>query len=57
MHLVADEARALVDQVDALAEAVLEVDLVALGHGDAIGDDDHAPRVRKRAASGKDGRA
>jgi tetratricopeptide (TPR) repeat protein len=57
MHLVADEAGALVDQVDALAEAVLEVDLVALGHGDAIGDDDHAPRVRKRATSGKDGRA
>src|SRR5207302_6401690 len=42
VDLVPDEARVAIDQVDAPLEAVLEVDLVPSGDGDAVGDDDHA---------------
>src|SRR5262249_56208640 len=46
VHLVAYESRMTIDQVDAPAKAVLEVDLVSSSDGNAIGDDDHAPRLR-----------
>src|SRR5690606_6033931 len=35
------EAGRLIHEPDATAEAVLEIDLVSLGDGDAVGDDDH----------------
>ncbi len=41
MDLVANEAGRLVDQVGAVTEALLEIDLVTGGDGDTIGDDDH----------------
>ena len=41
MDLVANETRGLIHQVHALSKAVLEIDLVALGHGDAVRHDDH----------------
>jgi hypothetical protein len=40
---IGNEAGVAVDQVRALAEALLEVLLVAFRDGDAIGDDEHAP--------------
>ena len=43
--LVAHEPGRAVDQVDASLEAILEVDLVSFGDGDAIGDDDHGSAV------------
>src|SRR5262249_39423297 len=42
VHLVAHEARSLVDEVRTPLEAILEVDLVSLGNWNAIRDDDHA---------------
>jgi HAD superfamily hydrolase (TIGR01509 family) len=45
VDLVPDEARVTVDEVDAAAEAILEIDLVAAGDGDAVRDDDHAGRL------------
>src|SRR5438093_11006403 len=41
VHLVADEAGMAVHEMDAPSEAVLEVDLMAPGDGDAVGHDDH----------------
>src|SRR5438874_2761006 len=41
VHLVADEAGMAVHEMDAPPEAVLEVDLMAPGDGDAVGHDDH----------------
>src|SRR5207249_6299339 len=42
VHLVADEAGMAVHEMDAPPEAVLEVDLMAPGDGDAVGHDDHS---------------
>jgi hypothetical protein len=41
VHLVADEARVAVDQVNSLAKAILEIDLVTAGDRNAIRDDNH----------------
>jgi hypothetical protein len=41
MHFVANEPLGLVHQVHALPKTVLEVDLIAFGDGDSIGDADH----------------
>jgi hypothetical protein len=57
VHLVADEAGALVDEVDALAEAVLEVDLMAFCDRDSVRDYDHRASLRKESPSGKRGHA
>src|SRR5690606_22395331 len=51
MHLVADEARGAIDQVSALAKALLEVDLVSSSDGNAIRDDDHGRRLAPRDAA------
>ena len=40
LYLVANEARRAVHEVRAPAEPVLEVDLLALGDGQAVRDDD-----------------
>ena len=57
VNLVAHKARALVHEVHALSETLLEVDFVAFGDWDAVCDDDHATRVRNVSPSGKDGHA
>src|ERR1035438_2816874 len=59
-HDVADEAVLVVDEPLALLETLLEISLVTLGHGNAVGHDNHGrppftlllwgrrePRVRK----------
>ena len=56
MDLVPDEPWGLVHEMDTLAEAILKVDLMAFGNGDAICHNDHGRRVRKAAPSGKPGR-
>jgi len=45
VHLVADEARVAVHEMDTTLEAVLEVDLMAPGDGDAVGHDDHGASI------------
>ena len=42
VHLVSNEALGLVHEMNALPKTVFEVDFVALGYGDSIGDAEHA---------------
>jgi len=51
MHFVPNEARGLVDEVNAFSKSILEVDFVAFGDRNAIGDDDHAASIRQSHAS------
>ena len=41
MNFVANKTGRLADEMDPVAKAILEIDLMALGHGNAIGDDDY----------------
>ena len=53
VHLVSNEALGLVHEMNALTKAVFEVDFIALGYGDSIGDADHQrsiPRFPTSAA-------
>lgn len=51
MHFVANEARGLVDEVNTFSKSILEVDFVAFGDRNSIGDDDHAASIRQGDAS------
>ena len=42
MHLVADEARSAIDEMNAPPKAVLEIDAMGVCDWNSIGDDDHA---------------
>lgn len=41
MHLIANKTWMAVDEMDPPLKAVLKVDLMALGHWDTIGHNDH----------------
>jgi isopentenyl phosphate kinase len=41
MHFIANEALGLIHEMNPLPKAVLEVDFIPLGYGDAIGDTEH----------------
>ncbi len=51
MNFVANEAGGSVHEVHSLAKSVFEVDLMALGDGDAVGDNDHAAIYPRRASN------
>lgn len=51
MHLVANEAWSLVDEVNAFSKSIFEIDFVAFCDGDAIGDDDHGASIVQGYAS------
>lgn len=41
MNLVADEARSLIDKMDAISKSILEIDFVSCCHRNTISDDNH----------------
>jgi hypothetical protein len=57
MHVVADEARRALDEVGAMHESIFEIDLVSVGYGDAVGDDDHRKLLGGMSAFFPNGRS
>jgi hypothetical protein len=50
VHLIANEARSLVDEVNTFSKSIFEIDFVAFSDRNSVGDDDHAASIEQSHA-------